>query len=214
MPERSSKPKTPEELAHERVAQAERMERAKFRKEERALKIAKLRMEVENLRAGLKEQSTRDLLAQLEIESKRKPWWKREPIPALTLAFTILTTILSGRPNVPASVPTRQQAPISETQGRTERAPSAGSDPRPETSTRGTYRNLVNETEDRRFNQMLLAAPKELRDEIDLLLKESRHIYGEGADDSVIRQFVQSRLEMLHKTDPLWKFRRSLLTEL
>jgi hypothetical protein len=155
-------------------------------------------------------QKTQNVLNQLTIAEKRRPWWRREPIQSLTLAFTILSTFIGMRPQShPPEIVIQNQPTFSEPVNGSRDGGSSGSGPQPQgkgSDFKFKYYKAKEETEQQRWAVLLERSPENVRVEIQRLLDDARTLYGDSADVEIIRQYVQSHLELAHRTDPVWPY--------
>jgi hypothetical protein len=175
--------------------------------EAQRLREEKLRLELKQVKEQLAFQQAQTIYTNLQIQTLSKPWWRREPIQTLTLAFAILSGIIGFRtPSSERPEVRPQQTEIVE-QVRPQSDPYLESPPQIyERQLRG-FQKLQHETEQQRFRRLLLGVSVETRREIQDVLRESKTVLGEGFDADVVRRYIQGQLETSYRFDPLWQKR-------
>jgi hypothetical protein len=170
-----------------------------------------LRAQIEEIHQNIKSQRADETLKLIQANQASKPWWKREPIATATLTLTVLSTLLGFRPTLVDPDSMRKEKPsISEFQrtlpkDRPDAPNSRGSRTPQEPRFRLlNFRSISSETDEQRWKRLLMNTSPELRDRINELLVGADDVFGTGEERTVIKEFVQSKLESMYRTDPLW----------
>jgi hypothetical protein len=172
------------------------------------LELEKLRAEIDQIRQNIRREKAAESIVNLKAKVLRKPWWKQQPIKVLTVAVALLSAILGFRPSAAdENKPRRPPAPISDEYDKNKHPnepylpPGGGDQMRVKYL---TYKVMAEETEEQRWRRLLSKTPDDVKAEIDGALKDAEEVFGPNIERDIVKNYIQSRLESMHRTDPIW----------